>query len=76
MYDAGHEVTFISPFANHESLKNYTVIDSNRDTFIYVGQTSLNEFRDMSILEILNILLTAEEKYCRDVLQLPEVQVS
>lgn len=75
LHNAGHEITFVSPFPNDESLKNYSVIDTKRDTPIYVGKSSMSQFRDMNIFKLTSLILETETKYCKDVLGSSEIQV-
>ncbi|XKL68154.1 hypothetical protein PGB90_003645 [Kerria lacca] len=74
LYNAGHQITFISPFVNEDSLKNYTSINSNSNTFIYIGQNSLEEVRNLSNYELFNAMINLDENYCHDILKHEEVQ--
>ncbi len=75
LWDAGHEVTIISPFANHELMDNYTAIDSKRGPVVDEDVIPIKKMKEISLLKLLSRVIDKEATYCRDVLQLPEVQV-
>lgn len=73
---AGHDVTLITAFPNLVSGKNYTIIDSSQDNFIYIGQTTWHHFVKTSTYELDVAASGVEKPLCKKVLELKEVQVS
>lgn len=76
LYNAGHQITFVSPFSNDVSLKNYTVVDTKQDALLYIGDMSLNDFKNADILTVTHLSTKGEVKYCYNVLSSQEIQVS
>lgn len=76
LYNAGHKITFVSPFPNDVSLKNYTAIDTRQDALLYIGEMSLSDFKNADIFTVSHLSAKGEVKYCQNVLGSPEVQVS
>lgn len=76
LYDAGHEITFVSPFFNDESLKNYSAVNTRHNLPIYIGISSISEFRDLSFFESISQGIETVTQACKDVLGSSEIQVS
>lgn len=66
----------VSPFPSETKVANFTYIDSRFDTFIYIGQTKVEEFQDMSLRHMMNMISIVDVQYCYDVMKLKEIQVS
>lgn len=75
LISAGHEVTVASPFPHPNPPKNYTVIDMSKDSFIYVGRTTLQELNEISTYELIEFIASVEEEYCYKFMNLKEIQV-
>lgn len=74
LHEAGHHITFISPFPENPS-ENYTTINSRRQTFIYIGRSDIEELISLSLSSLLHLITEIEEKNCYDVIILKEIQV-
>lgn len=76
LIDAGHQVTIVTPFPNQAATENYTsIIDSSKDEFIYVGQSSFQDFAKLTTYEMIKIIHDMEKSHCNKVLKLPEIRV-
>ncbi len=75
LHAAGHDITFINAFPQSETPQNYTVIDSRINEFVYVGQSSVNDFVPLDLIGILKFELMWAEKPCYDIMQLDKIQV-
>lgn len=74
--NAGHEVTIFTSFPEVAASENYTrVIDTSKDTLIYVGQSSYNDFRQLSGKTLMGMVLNIEKPLCNKVFRMKEYQV-
>lgn len=76
LHNAGHEITFVSPFPYDESLKNYSVVDSRNNTPIFIHMMNGGATRDFSYSGLIPLGIEIENKLCKDVLGSSEIQVS
>lgn len=76
LHKAGHQLVFVNPFPEIQPMENYTVVDSRFDSFVFVGQTSVDHFSGMSTRKFAKMMIDLEEKYCNDVMRLQVIQVS
>lgn len=73
---AGHEVVVITPFPDHPSLRNCTVIDFSANMTIFVNHIPANMFSEMTMHQTMNTLSVLDKKYCEKLLKREEIIVN
>ena len=76
LHAAGHHITMITPFPPEKKVENFTYIVPPAPQFSFVGQSSVNEWTDMTLAYMMEWGGELSLEYCGNVLALPEIQVS
>ena len=75
LHAAGHHITMVTPFPSAKKFENFTYINSNFGGPIHVNQTTINEFADMTLSQIMEWSLPQSIQYCYDIMKLPPIQI-
>jgi hypothetical protein len=73
--DAGHHITFVSPFPWNETSANYTILDSRFDSPVFVDESDIDSISSQTTQSLIQFLAGIEEKHCHDILKMEEIQV-
>lgn len=75
LVSAGHHVTVVSPFPPESLPENYSAIDISKESYPYVGRSSLEEFMKYNIYDLFTFLASVEEEYCYTIMKNKQIQV-
>lgn len=76
LYNAGHQITFVSPFPTLIAMPNATIIDSKTEkTIIHMSEYSVFHKKEATLWENVEFWKESGIQYCHDVLSLKQIQV-
>lgn len=76
LYDAGHQITFVSPFPTLITMPNATIIDSKTEkTTVHISEYSVFLKKEYTLWESDKFWKESGVQFCHDVLNLKQIQV-